>query len=102
MRRLHLELPSGVKLTFDDDKLVLESGGTSVTVKRDGDVTIAAAGNINLEGADIVLKASGNLELEAQQNVTVKGLSAVVEGQAEAKLKGGQVTLAGLTNFSPS
>jgi uncharacterized protein (DUF2345 family) len=103
VRRVYIELPSGARLRFDDDRLELESGGTVVTIERDGDVTVKSAGNVNIEAqGDIVLKAAGNLQLEAQQNVTVKALTSTVEGQAEAKLKGPQVTLAGLTNFSPS
>ena len=103
IRRLYLETPSGAKVTILDDKLEVESGGTVVTVERDGDVTIKSATNVSLEAqGDISLKASGNLQLEAQQNVTLKGLTVSAEGQAEAKLKGASVTLAGMTSFSPS
>ena len=103
IRRLYLELPSGTKLTILDDKLEVESGGTVVTVERDGDVTIKSASKVSVEAqGDISLKASGNLQLEAQQNVTLKGLAVSAEAQAEAKLKGATVTLAGMTSFSPS
>lgn len=103
IRRLYVELPSGAKLTVLDDKVEVESGGTIVTIERDGDVTIKSAKNVNLESqGDISIKAAGNLALEAQQNVTLKGLGVTAEGQAEAKVKGATVTLAGLTSFSAS
>lgn len=101
IRRLHLELPSGSKLTLDDDKLQIESGGTTVVIERDGDVTLKSAANVTIESSgDIKLDAGGNLELSAKQNVTIKALSATLEGQTSAKVKGAALTLAGMTSFS--
>ncbi|HYJ84694.1 MAG TPA: phage baseplate assembly protein V [Pyrinomonadaceae bacterium] len=103
IRRLHLELPSGCFLTMDDDKLQIESGGTTVVIERDGDVTIKSAAKVAIESTgDITLDAGGNLQLSAKQNVSIKGLSTAIEGQADAKLKGPMVTLAGMTSFSAS
>jgi phage baseplate assembly protein gpV len=103
VRRLHLELSSGSRITLDDDKLTLVFGGTELKVKRDGDIEVKSAARLVIESAgDVTVKAGGNLELSAQGNVTVKGVSALVEGQAEAKLKGPLVGLAGNTSFSPS
>jgi len=103
MRRFHFELPSGSTLTIDDDKLHIASGSTEVTVERDGDVTVKSAAKVNIEASgDITLKASGNLELSAQSNVKISGLQVSVEGQSQTQVKGAQITLAGLTNFSAS
>jgi uncharacterized protein involved in type VI secretion and phage assembly len=103
VRRFHLELPNGNLITIDDDKVHIESGGTEVTIARDGDVTVKSAAKVTLEAqGDIVLDAGGNLQLSAKQNVTVKGLNATLEGQAQAKVKGPQVALAGMTDFMPS
>jgi uncharacterized protein involved in type VI secretion and phage assembly len=103
VRRFHLELPSGNLITIDDEKLHIESGGTEVTITRDGDVALKSAAKVTIEAqGDIVLDAGGNLQLSAKQNVTVKGIRSTVEGQAEAKLKAPQVSLAGMTGFSPS
>jgi uncharacterized protein involved in type VI secretion and phage assembly len=103
VRRLYMELPSGTKLTLDDDKLELESGGTKIVVERDGDVTIKASGKVTIEsGGDMKLEATGNLDLSAQQNVTIKGVSTTLEGQASAKVKGATLTIAGMTSFSAS
>ena len=103
VRRFHLELPGGNLITIDDEKLHIESGGTAVTITRDGDIALKSAAKVTIESqGDIVFDAGGNLQLSAKQNVTVKGISATVEGQAEAKLKAPQVSLAGMTGFSPS
>ena len=101
IRRLHIELASGTVVTADDDVVRLQSGGTEVVVNRDGDVTVRTKSNLVLEAdGDIEVKASGNLALSAVGDVVIKGASATLEGQGRAKLKGGQVTLAGITQFS--
>jgi uncharacterized protein involved in type VI secretion and phage assembly len=103
VRRFHLELPSGNLITIDDEKLHIESGGTELTITRDGDVAVKSAAKVTIESqGDITLEAGGNLQLSAKQNVTVKGMSTTVEGQADAKLKAPQLSLAGMTGFSPS
>jgi uncharacterized protein involved in type VI secretion and phage assembly len=103
VRRVHIELPSGNLITFDDDKLTVQCGGTEVVVNKDGDVSIASNAKVSISAqGDIELSAQGNLSLSAQQNVTIKGLSSTLEGQASATVKGPQVSLAGLANFSPS
>lgn len=103
VRRLHVELKNGGKLTLDDDKLSIELGDTSVVVNRDGDVTIKAKGKVHLESeSDVELVAGGDLKLEAQGSASVKGMSVTVEGQSATKVKGAQVTLAGITQFSSS
>ena len=103
VRRLHVELSNGGKLTLDDDKLTIELGDTSVVVNRDGDLTIKAKGKLHLESeSDIELVAGGDLKLEAQGSATAKGMSVTVEGQSATKVKGAQVTLAGITQFSSS
>jgi phage baseplate assembly protein gpV len=103
VRRFYLELPNGNTLTVDDDKALLDLGGTKITVNNGGAVTIEAQG-------DISFKAGGKLALKAQSDVTVDGqavtlkaqTSAQLEGQAGATVKGPMVTLAGNTSFSPS
>jgi uncharacterized protein involved in type VI secretion and phage assembly len=103
VRRLHVELKSGGKLTLDDDKLTIELGDTQLVVNHDGDVTIKAKGKIRIESeSDLELVAGGDLKLEAQGSATAKGLSVTVEGQSTTKVKGAQVTLAGITQFSSS
>lgn len=103
VRRLHLELKNGGKLTVVDDTVTVELGETSLIIAKDGDVTIKAKGKVSIEAeSDIELKAGGDLKLEAQGNATVKGMQVTVEGQSATKVKGAQVTIAGITQFSSS
>lgn len=103
VRRFHVELPGGNQVTLDDEKLTIKFAGTEVVVAKDGDVTVKSNANVKIESkGDVEITAQGNLALTAQQNVTVKGLSSTLEGQSGATVKGPQISLAGLTNFSPS
>jgi uncharacterized protein involved in type VI secretion and phage assembly len=111
VRRLYLELPNGNKLTWDDDKLLLELGQTTITVNHDGDVQVSSSAKLTIEtSGDASIKADGNLELTASQDVKIDGLNvtikaqanASVEGTAGATLKGATVTVAGQASFSPA
>lgn len=103
VRRVHLELKNGGKLTIDDDKLTIELGATSLVINRDGDLTVKAKGKVRIESeSDLELVAGGSLKLEATGDLTGKGANATVEGTGAAKLKGPAITLAGNTQFSAS
>ena len=103
VRRLHLELPSGSLVTFDDEQVRIELGGTAVTIAKDGDVTLQVAGKVVIESdGDLELCAAGNLRAEAGGTLELKGVSASLEGSGDAKVKGPSLTLAGNTSFSPS
>ena len=103
VRRFYLELPSGTKVTVNDDAIQLESGGTKIELQRDGDISMECSGKITLKaGGDLAIEAGGNIDIKASANATVKGVAVTAEGSGEAKLKGAAVTLAGMTNFSAS
>jgi uncharacterized protein involved in type VI secretion and phage assembly len=103
VRRFHIATPSGATITFDDDMLQIQAGDTQVAITRDGDVVLKAKGKIQLQAdGDIELDAQGNLSLSAQGNVSISGMQVTAEGKTTAKLSGAQVTLAGMTQFSPS
>jgi hypothetical protein len=103
VRRFYIELPSGTKVTLDDDVLKIEAGETTLSVGRDGDVELKAKGNIHLTAdGDIQIDAQGDLKLSAQGNVSISGMSSKFEGQTEAKISGPQLSFAGMTQFSPS
>jgi hypothetical protein len=87
-------LPGGSSITYGDDKLTVTSGGTEIVVEKDGDVSVKSAGNVKIESqGDISLEAGGNVNVKAQQNVSVQGLATTVEGQ---------ISVNGMTSFSPS
>lgn len=104
VRRLHVELPNGALLTVQDDLVTVEAGDTTVTLSTDGDVAVSAAGNLVLESrGDIKLSADGKVEIAAMSDVKISAATeATVEGNAGATLKGAQVKLAGITQFSAS
>jgi phage baseplate assembly protein gpV len=119
IRRIHVELPEGNVLTVEDKQLVLKCGATTVKIKNGGNVevhsaaaiTLKADGDITLQaGGDMNLKAGGKLNAAATMDMKLEGLSvtakaqttASLEGGAQAGLKGPMVSLAGMTNFSPS
>jgi phage baseplate assembly protein gpV len=103
IRRLHVELGNGSLITFDDEKLTVQLGGTEVVIKKDGDVSVKGAGKLEVKtDADMKFEAGGNLEIKAQGDLKISGASVTVEGQGAAKLKAPAVTLAGNTQFSPS
>lgn len=103
VRRLHLELSSGATLTVGDDALTVTLGDTSIVVDRDGDVVIQSKGTVRLEAqGDLELGAAGNMTIEAQGSLSLKAMKASLEAQAQMALKGAQIGLAGMTQFSPS
>ena len=119
LRRAYLEFPNGNTLLIDDDKFVLEAGDTKLTIKNGGDVelksnakvVIESQGNTELKSqGDIKLEATGSLTLKAQADVKIEGLSvsvkaqttAQLEGQATTTVKGPMISIAGMSNFSPS
>jgi len=102
-RRLHIELPSGATVTLDDDKLAIALGSTSVEVNRDGDVDVKSASNISVTAsADMSLEAQGNIKIAAQGKLELSGVTVTAQGQGTATLKAPSVSIAGITQFSPS
>jgi uncharacterized protein involved in type VI secretion and phage assembly len=103
VRRFHVELKNGSTITFDDDKLQVKLGDTQVTINKDGDIELKSSGKITLDAqGDIEVTGQGDVKITAQGSLSLKGSSTTVEGQSDAKVKGPQVTLAGMTQFSPS
>lgn len=119
IRRAFIQFPNGITLLIDDDKVNVEVGDTKLSVKTSGDVEvksnakliIESQGNMEIKSAgDIKLEADGNISMKAQADLKFEGLSvgvkgqttAQVEGQANTTVKGAMISIAGLTNFSPS
>jgi phage baseplate assembly protein gpV len=104
VRRMHFELANGNTFTIKDDTLEVVMGGTTVTLNKDGDVEIKSAGKVSIDAdGDFSVTASGNVSITAQGDLALKGAtSATLEGSASATVKGPQVSLAGITQFSPS
>ncbi len=104
LRRIHIELPSGLQITVADDRVSIEAGGTRLSIAQDGDVELHAAGNLTLSAdGDVTIDAGGAIEASAATEATWKaGTQAALEGGAEAKVKGPTIGVAGSTQFTPS
>lgn len=117
VRRAWLEFPNGNTLLLDDDHVVVDAGGTKITITNAGSVEVDAkdkvvvksAANIELDAkGDLSFKAGGALTLKAGGDVKVEGVSvsakaqttAQLEGGAGATVKGPTLSLKGTTSFS--
>lgn len=118
VRRMYLEFPNGNTLLLDDDKVVLEMGDTTLSIKNSGDVElksnakmlIETQGNTEIKAqGDIKLEAGGSLSLKAQTDIKIEGLSASIKAQTTAQLEGGAsttvkgptISIAGMASFAP-
>ena len=104
LRRMHFELANGNTFTIKDETLEIIMGGTSLTLNKDGDIEIKSAGKVSITAdGDFSIKSSGSVSIEAQTDLSLKGSSsATLEGTGSAKVKGAQISLAGITQFSPA
>lgn len=102
-RRIHLETPSGATITLDDDTLKIAMGDTTVEVKKDGNVEIKSASSVSINSSsDFSLEAQGNISIKAQGKLELSGMTLTAEGQGTATVKAPSLSLAGVTQFSPS
>jgi uncharacterized protein involved in type VI secretion and phage assembly len=77
------------KIRLGADKLELVTDQLPVSITNgQATITMAANGDITLEGANVTIKAKANLDLEGSSQVSVKGAQVGVEAQAALKLKG--------------
>ena len=44
-------------------RVEVSAGGTKLTLKKDGDVTVQTDGNLSLKGTNVTVEASGKLKL---------------------------------------
>lgn len=102
-RHLHLELPSGMSYTVDDEAMKIVAGGTEVLLEKDGNLQIKAAGNIELKAdGDITLEASGKLTLKAATDVEIQGMNIKNQANAQAEHSAPMLKFGGMAQFSPS
>lgn len=121
--RITVRISDGaVRATAGDTEMILDqphdSGGqvtvvtgrTKIVMNQSGDVQIDVAGSMTVEAAsDLTLKANGNVtikgfnvKMEADMNADVKaGLGATLQGGLSATVQGANLSLKGLTTFSP-
>ena len=96
LRRLHMELPSGIILSVTDDILNVEAGKTTLKINRDGDievesnekVSITASGEMTFTADKITIESKQDMNIKAGTNATIKGESGVkMESSATLEIK---------------
>jgi uncharacterized protein involved in type VI secretion and phage assembly len=78
----------GVKITATKaggGRVELAAGGSKITLKKDGDVTISSAGKLALSGTEVTI--------DGQQKVSASGAQVEINAQAKAKVAGAMVEL---------
>jgi hypothetical protein len=91
--------------------VTIVAGGTTITLDQDGDLSIEAAGSLTLKAAGDVTIEGRSVSVKAQLDATVKaGTSlqasamsgATLDGGLNATVRGGTVSINGITSFSPA
>lgn len=85
------------------------AGRTTITMDQDGDVAVDAAGSMELTAAgdmtltanNVTIKGRLRASVEAGTQATLKGLTATVDGSATTTVRGGLISVQGVTSFSP-
>ena len=74
-REINVKLGGGLIVNIRDDDPVVEldvdGGKATLTIDRDGTITLKSSSNINLEGSEINIKASGQLNLKGDTAVNI-------------------------------
>jgi len=96
LRRIHMELPSGIILSVTDDILNVEAGKTTLKINRDGNievesnekVSITASGDMTFTADKITIESKQDMNIKAGANATIKGESGVkMESSATLEIK---------------
>jgi len=86
------------------------AGRTKITMNQDGDIAVEAAGamtlkaarDLTLEGQNVTIKGQMKTDIEAGTQATLKAnMGATVNGGLSSTLQGVNVSVKGLTSFSP-
>ena len=92
-------------------KVTVVAGRTKITMDQDGDVQVEAVGDLTVKSTgnmsfetsgNLDIKSAGNTKIQAGGQATVQaGMSATLQGGLSATLQGINVSIKGLTSFSP-
>lgn len=72
LRRLHVELPSGLKVSITDDLVDVKAGGTELKVNRGGDVYIHSSAAMKISSADDMEISAKNLKIKTDEALKVE------------------------------
>jgi phage baseplate assembly protein gpV len=94
LRRIHLEFPSGVVLSITDDKVTVETGKTTLTLNRDGDINIESGAKLNVKASGDLYFSAANITLESQLKMELKaGATAEINASGPLTIKGAMVNI---------
>lgn len=95
VRRLHLEFPNGNTVTLKDDGVTLAMGGTTLSVKHDGNVEVDAGRNdvaLVAGSCSLAVKGGGTVEVTGKTTVTVDAAAIeLVSGASHPLVHGDQL-----------
>lgn len=72
LRRIHVELSSGMVFSITDDDVTVEAGKTTLKLNRDGDIDIQSAAKINVQANGDLSFSADNIKMESQKNIEIK------------------------------
>jgi uncharacterized protein involved in type VI secretion and phage assembly len=94
LRRVHMELPSGIILSVTDDVLSVEAGKTTLKINRDGDVELESNANINVTASGDMSFSADKITMESKNDIVIKaGAKATLESKSPMSLKGAEVKI---------
>lgn len=94
LRRVHLELSSGVVLSITDDDVTVEAGKTIVKLNRDGDIDIESSAKLNVKATGDLSFSAANITIESQQTLEIKaGATAEINATGPLTIKGAMVNI---------
>jgi phage baseplate assembly protein gpV len=94
LRRVHMELPSGIVLSVTDDIINVEAGKTTLKINRDGDVELESNAKINITASGDMSFSADTITMESKKDVVINaGAKATLESKSPMSLKGAEVKL---------
>jgi phage baseplate assembly protein gpV len=94
LRRVHMELPSGIILSVTDDTINVEAGKTTLKINRDGDVELESNAKINITASGDMSFSADTITMESKKDVVINaGAKATLESKSPMSLKGAEVNM---------
>ena len=94
LRRVHLELSSGVVLSITDDDVTVKAGKTTVKLNRDGDIDIESSAKLNVKATGDLSFYAANITIESEQTMEIKaGTTAEINAAGPLTIKGAMVNI---------
>ena len=88
LKRIHMELPSGIILSVTDDILNVEAGKTKLKINRDGDVELESNAKINVTASGDMSFTADKITIESKQDMNIKaGKNATIKGESGVKME---------------